>query len=157
MNSKQAHPTSSGKPAHLPEPDTERKSVDSEGEQAKTNGEHLHLPEPDPDNITVLTRNLPNKPILPWNRYDSPWRDEEEAESSEPSEVGEETEASHDVEEQNTEEVSDPIESQRAEASQSSEVVGEANRFEEEQSATAAEEQQSETPSDELEELRQLG
>jgi hypothetical protein len=31
----------------------------------------IKLPDPDPDNITVLTQNLPNKPILPWNRYDS--------------------------------------------------------------------------------------
>ncbi|MFP4007015.1 MAG: hypothetical protein ACLFV6_03270 [Spirulinaceae cyanobacterium] len=36
------------------------------------------LPEPDRDNITVLTNKLPNKPILPWNRYDSPWSEEEE-------------------------------------------------------------------------------
>lgn len=45
--------------------------------QANTtpSGEHLTLPEPDPDNITVLTRNLPNKPILPWVHYDSPWRE----------------------------------------------------------------------------------
>src|SRR4028118_1933420 len=41
-------------------------------------GEHLTLPEPDPDNITVLTRNLPNKPILPWNHYDSPWQEAQE-------------------------------------------------------------------------------
>ncbi|MGI0479516.1 hypothetical protein ACN4EE_01865 [Geminocystis sp. CENA526] len=33
----------------------------------------VKLPEPDLDNITVLTENLPNKPILPWNRYDSDW------------------------------------------------------------------------------------
>jgi hypothetical protein len=31
------------------------------------------IPDPDLDNITVLTNNLPNKPILPWNRYDSDW------------------------------------------------------------------------------------
>jgi hypothetical protein len=37
------------------------------------------LPEPDPENITVFTDKLPNKPILPWNRYDSPWSEEEEA------------------------------------------------------------------------------
>ena len=45
--------------------------------QANTtpSGGHLTLPEPDPDNITVLTRNLPNKPILPWMHYDSPWRE----------------------------------------------------------------------------------
>lgn len=40
-----------------------------------SSGGHLTLPKPDPDNITVLTRNLPNKPILPWNHYDSPWED----------------------------------------------------------------------------------
>lgn len=34
----------------------------------------LALPEPDAENITVLTNKLPNKPILPWNRYDSPWK-----------------------------------------------------------------------------------
>lgn len=30
----------------------------------------LLLPEPDLANITVLAHNLPNKPILPWNRFD---------------------------------------------------------------------------------------
>lgn len=39
---------------------------------------HLELPEPDADNIAVLTDKLPNKPILPWNRYDSPWEASEE-------------------------------------------------------------------------------
>ena len=39
--------------------------------------EHLELPKPDPENITVFTHNLPNKPILPWNHYDSPWQEEE--------------------------------------------------------------------------------
>lgn len=41
----------------------------------------IQLPEPDTDNITVLTENLPNEPILPWHHYDSPWleqRDEAE-------------------------------------------------------------------------------
>jgi hypothetical protein len=33
----------------------------------------IKLPDPDLDNITVLTDHLPNKPILPWNRYDSDW------------------------------------------------------------------------------------
>jgi hypothetical protein len=42
---------------------------------AIASGESLSLPEPDPENITVLTHNLPNKPILPWNHYDSPWQD----------------------------------------------------------------------------------
>jgi hypothetical protein len=31
------------------------------------------LPEPDVDNITVLTENLPNDPVLPWHHFDSPW------------------------------------------------------------------------------------
>lgn len=36
------------------------------------------LPEPDVENITVLTRSLPNEPILPWHHFDSPWLDREE-------------------------------------------------------------------------------
>lgn len=35
--------------------------------------DRIELPKPDRENITVLTKKLPNKPILPWNRYDSPW------------------------------------------------------------------------------------
>jgi hypothetical protein len=47
--------------------------------------EEFALPKPDPDNITVLTHKLPDKPILPWNRYDSPWREGEgEEETKEP-------------------------------------------------------------------------
>ncbi|NEO02111.1 MAG: hypothetical protein F6J94_14435 [Moorea sp. SIO1F2] len=59
----------------------------------KPSGEPLSLPEPDPENITVLTRNLPNKPILPWNHYDSPWRDgePENPEASENSEQADES------------------------------------------------------------------
>ncbi|MBD2606165.1 hypothetical protein H6G81_16930 [Scytonema hofmannii FACHB-248] len=38
---------------------------------------HWRLPKPDLDNITVLAHNLPNKPILPWNNFDSPWLDTE--------------------------------------------------------------------------------
>lgn len=45
--------------------------------------EHLRLPKPDPANITVLTPNLPNKPILPWTHFDSPWLDNEVHESEE--------------------------------------------------------------------------
>lgn len=45
--------------------------------------QELRLPEPDPANITVLTKNLPNNPILPWNHFDSPWL-EQEAETLEP-------------------------------------------------------------------------
>jgi hypothetical protein len=44
-----------------------------------TPSEGIHLPKPDLENITVLTHSLPNKPILPWNRYNSLW-DETEAE-----------------------------------------------------------------------------
>ncbi len=36
--------------------------------------ESLSLPKADLDNITVLSQNLPNTPILPWNRFGSPWR-----------------------------------------------------------------------------------
>jgi hypothetical protein len=31
----------------------------------------VRLPKPDVANITVLAHNLPDKPILPWNRFDS--------------------------------------------------------------------------------------
>jgi hypothetical protein len=36
--------------------------------------EGFKLPDPDMDNVTVLTENLPNNPILPWRNYDSPWQ-----------------------------------------------------------------------------------
>ncbi|KAF3890415.1 MULTISPECIES: hypothetical protein [Nostocales] len=49
------------------------------GEESKVRG--LRLPKPDPANITVLTPNLPNKPILPWTHFDSPWLDNEVEES----------------------------------------------------------------------------
>lgn len=54
-------------------------------------GKRLNLPEPDPDNITVLTRNLPNKPILPWHHYDSPWSEahEENLEGSDMADTSE--------------------------------------------------------------------
>lgn len=70
------------------------------------------LPEPDPDNITVLTNKLPDTPILPWNRYDSPWRETEGEEgttengqrepekSPQPSLESEETAASSATEEE---------------------------------------------------------
>ncbi|UZQ53949.1 hypothetical protein OOK60_15870 [Trichothermofontia sichuanensis B231] len=52
------------------------------------------LPEPDNDNITVLTSKLPNEPILPWNRYDSPWLESEEsAESTESADSAESAES----------------------------------------------------------------
>jgi hypothetical protein len=37
----------------------------------KSSQKRLLLPEPDTTNITVLTHNLPNTPIIPWNRFDS--------------------------------------------------------------------------------------
>ena len=37
----------------------------------------VKLPAPDRQNITVLSRKLPNQPILPWNHYDSPWLEAE--------------------------------------------------------------------------------
>lgn len=62
----------------------------------------VKLPKPDFKNMAALSSNLPNKPILPWNHYDSPWLEpENEAEeknntvkstdkdSQEPSERGE--------------------------------------------------------------------
>jgi hypothetical protein len=52
--------------------------------------EGIHLPEPDLENITVLTHSLPNTPILPWNRYDSPW---DEAESDPSSDSTSESDA----------------------------------------------------------------
>ncbi|MGA0199513.1 MAG: hypothetical protein ACO3NK_10420 [Prochlorotrichaceae cyanobacterium] len=51
----------------------------------------LRLPEPDPENITVLLHNLPKDPVLPWNRYDSPWQAEDELEEN--GETSEDNEA----------------------------------------------------------------
>jgi hypothetical protein len=42
----------------------------------------ISLPKPDAQNITVLTRELPNDPILPWHHYDSPWLDAEEVDET---------------------------------------------------------------------------
>ncbi len=55
--------------------------------------EQIELPKPDSENITVFTHNLPNKPILPWNHYDSPWeetndrQDEDEQKQTQQTEV----------------------------------------------------------------------
>ncbi|HEY9661502.1 MAG TPA: hypothetical protein V6C65_23845 [Allocoleopsis sp.] len=40
--------------------------------------DRVKLPEPDLKNITALTENLPNVPILPWNHYDNPQVEAEE-------------------------------------------------------------------------------
>jgi hypothetical protein len=61
---------------------TEEKLVTTEetpSPHKETHEIRLEIPEPDAENITVLTDKLPNTPILPWNRYDSPWEDTEEA------------------------------------------------------------------------------
>lgn len=46
-----------------------------EGEENDNPTVCIALPEPDAENITVLTDKLPNTPILPWNHYDSPWKE----------------------------------------------------------------------------------
>lgn len=45
------------------------------------------LPKPDVNNITVLTENLPNEPILPWHHFDSPWLDKDSTTDEIPPEV----------------------------------------------------------------------
>ncbi|MGB3694858.1 MAG: hypothetical protein WA865_18865 [Spirulinaceae cyanobacterium] len=77
----------------LPTPETTPVSQAEEELPAKTLQDGIQLPEPDPDNITVLTGKLPNKPILPWNRYDSPWEEEEEREREREREREKEREA----------------------------------------------------------------
>lgn len=47
--------------------------------------ESLSLPKADLDNITVMSHNLPNTPILPWNRFDSPWRNNGSNTSEQPN------------------------------------------------------------------------
>jgi hypothetical protein len=70
--------------------------------EPKSRGKDLRLPKPDPANITVLTRNLPNKPILPWTHFDSPWLDGEENTSEEAESQEKETQES-----QNSEQLTD--------------------------------------------------
>lgn len=43
----------------------------------KASEQRISLPKPDVENITVLTKNLPNEPVLPWHRFDSPWLERE--------------------------------------------------------------------------------
>ncbi|HEY9737146.1 MAG TPA: hypothetical protein V6D06_12720 [Trichocoleus sp.] len=63
-------------------------------EQAETDsGRRISLPEPDIENITVLTKSLPNEPILPWHHFDSPWLERDEDAQAEGAEASE-TEAS---------------------------------------------------------------
>jgi hypothetical protein len=49
-------------------------SQECNNRESKVKG--LRLPKPDAANITVLTPNLPNKPIIPWGHFDSPWLDD---------------------------------------------------------------------------------
>lgn len=68
-------------------------SVKINGQNSNSSHETMEdsfLPEPDPDNITVLTHKLPNTPILPWNRYDSPWDESEVSQETETDKTEEE-------------------------------------------------------------------
>ncbi len=56
---------------------------DQQNETNHEQEEGIKLPDPDMENVTVLTDNLPNNPILPWNHYDSPWEEEPEEENQE--------------------------------------------------------------------------
>ncbi|BFM40763.1 hypothetical protein [Synechocystis sp. LKSZ1] len=55
---------------------------DSHASEPTENNSPIRLPAPDLDNITVLTEELPNAPILPWHHYDSPWLETESLTSS---------------------------------------------------------------------------
>ncbi|MBD1915941.1 MULTISPECIES: hypothetical protein [Cyanophyceae] len=55
----------------------------SDGQQETTLDRRVALPEPDVSNITVLTENLPNEPVLPWHHFDSPWLERDDAISAE--------------------------------------------------------------------------
>lgn len=126
--------------------------MNSQSIDTNESGETLTLPEPDPDNITVLTRNLPNKPILPWSHYDSPWQegeeekpDDEEANLSE-KDTQELEQATENVEQQL--EVPEALDSAQA-------IADEANELDEQPWIThleqlAESEQLEETPTDEL-------
>lgn len=100
MTSQQIQNTPSEERLNLPEPDPDNIAVDNtpseerlnlpepeQNQTEQTSLEQLDLPEPDLENITVLTKNLPNKPILPWHHYDSPWS-EKQAQQLKESEIG---------------------------------------------------------------------
>jgi hypothetical protein len=65
--------------------------VSTATETQETQETRIELPQPDAENITVLTDKLPNKPILPWNRYDSPWEGSESESQENTEEISEET------------------------------------------------------------------
>jgi len=54
-----------------------RENEEAEKEMNQEHQQGFKLPDPDMDNVTVLTENLPNNPILPWRNYDSPWQDDD--------------------------------------------------------------------------------
>jgi len=113
-------------------------------QQANTtpSGGDLTLPEPDPDNITVLTRNLPNKPILPWVHYDSPWREAQE-ENADPSQTADE------VNEPSDPQSATVVEQDPAETINESETADGVDESSGDRLETLAE-QLEETPTDEL-------
>ena len=55
----------------------------SDVHQETTLDRRVALPDPDVSNITVLTESLPNEPVLPWHRFDSPWLDRDTAPGAE--------------------------------------------------------------------------
>lgn len=62
--------------------------MNSNGADPTSTQKRVRLPEPDSENITVLTHELPNEPILPWHHYDSPWLPPEDG-----AETGEDAES----------------------------------------------------------------
>ncbi|ACK69750.1 hypothetical protein PCC7424_1303 [Gloeothece citriformis PCC 7424] len=69
--------------------------VESPSEEENKETVRIELPEPDAENITVLSHKLPNKPILPWNHYDSPWEDSETQPEEEEKDLSSSLESSH--------------------------------------------------------------
>jgi hypothetical protein len=128
------------------------KRMKSKPVDTMSTGESLTLPEPDPDNITVLTRNLPNTPIIPWNHYDSPWREgqEEGAEEVE-GETTPNTDSSANPEIQNLDSIAEQSEDLGS-AEAIANWVEESNQQEENESREQPDKAESleETPTDEL-------
>lgn len=69
--------------AGLVKPKPRAPLVETPAETAPAASRRVKLPEPDLQNITVLSRKLPNLPILPWNHYDSPWLEAEQSDEAE--------------------------------------------------------------------------
>lgn len=60
-----------GEPRPSPPPEAAESAQPDAGDTMAE--KRVSLPKPDINNITVLTENLPNEPILPWHRFTSPW------------------------------------------------------------------------------------